>query len=106
MVSRLLRKRVKELIDETEEDLVNHREIRGEREHGDNHYQGGCANLLPGRPRHAAHLGLQLSEVILHPERPSGGPLDEIPLVAFLNLCGCHVLKISSLRVRWQGQRD
>src|ERR1700728_3336726 len=78
-LSHSLGERVKQLVDQTQEDLVDHREIRREREHSDNHHDRGAANLLPGRPRHAAHLGLQLFKIILHRHGPARGSLEKTP---------------------------
>ena len=47
-----------------------HREIGGEREHRHDDYGCGGADLLPGRPRDAAHLLLQSLEIIFRLSRP------------------------------------
>src|SRR5579864_1129574 len=50
MFSRLLRKRVEQLVDEAQENLVDHRKIGREREHRDDHHQRRRAHLFPRRP--------------------------------------------------------
>src|SRR5581483_9577361 len=89
---RLLRKRVEQLIDQAEENLIDHRKIRREREHRDYYYQSSRAHLLPGGPRHAPHFGLQLFEIVLDADGPSRDALEKIPLLAFLGLCNRHSL--------------
>src|SRR5450432_3060643 len=60
----LLREKVQNARDALHQQAVHHREIRRESEHREDHHYRRAFHLLAVRPSHAAHLELQLVDVV------------------------------------------
>src|ERR1019366_1730809 len=70
-IFRLFCEVLQDRFDAPRQNRIDHRKICGEGEHADDHDRRGALHLLAVRPGHAAHLQLQIVEVVLRVVKPN-----------------------------------
>src|ERR1039457_7079145 len=70
-ISRLFCEVLQDPLDAARQQRIDHREIGGEGEHAENHDRRGALHLFAVRPGHAAHLQLQIVEIIPRVPNPN-----------------------------------
>src|ERR1035437_101517 len=70
-ISRLFCEVLQDRFDALRQNRIDHRKICGEGEHAEDHDSCGALHLLAVRPGHAAHLQLQIVEIILRVPNPN-----------------------------------
>src|ERR1022692_4967603 len=70
-ISRLFCEVLQDPLDAARQQRIDHREIGGEGEHAENHDRRGALHLFAVRPSHAAHLQLQIVEIIPRVPNPN-----------------------------------
>src|ERR1017187_3288623 len=70
-ISRLFCEELQDPLDAARQQRIDHREIGGEGEHAENHDRRGALHLFAVRPGHAAHLQLQIVEIIPRVPNPN-----------------------------------
>src|ERR1017187_5455413 len=70
-ISRLFCEELQDPLDTTCQQRIDHREICGEGEHAEDHDSRGALHLFAVRPGHAAHLQLQIVEIIPRVPNPN-----------------------------------
>src|SRR3954453_13382839 len=92
----LFREEVQDVANPLGEEAIHDVEVGGKGENRENHHGCGALHLLAARPRDAAHLELQLIDVILRPLSP-------------YFYIGSHNLPSRTPKLcggGWQGRRD
>src|ERR1022692_2580392 len=70
-ISRLFCEVLQDSLDAARQQRIDHREIGGEGEHAEDHDSRGALHLFAVRPGHAAHLQLQIVEIIRRVPNPN-----------------------------------
>src|ERR1039458_8618943 len=70
-ISRLFCEVLQDPLDAARQQRIDHREICGEGEHAEDHDSRGALHLFAVRPGHAAHLQLQIVEIIPRVPNPN-----------------------------------
>src|ERR1035438_5096410 len=97
-ISRLFCEELQDPLDAARQQRIDHREICGEGEHAEDHNSRRALHLFAVRPGHAAHLQLQIVEIIPRVPNPNFdvGSSHKV----FLSLALQLVAGV------WQGRRD